>query len=665
MNKKTYDNTSIKSLKGPDKIRKRPGVMLGSDDVTGTEHTFFEILSNSIDEAKDGHGNVIEVTIHKDSSITVKDYGRGIPLEFNEAEGQFNWQLVFCELYAGGKYDEDNYEYSLGLNGLGACATQFSSEFFDVEVIRDGYKYNLHFEKGYNIGGLKKTKLKPKEMSSLSTGTTQHWKPDLEVFTDIDIPNEYFEQVLETQAMVNAGIKFIYTNERTNTKKEYYYQGGLVEYVTNLLQDSKTMLTEPYSFNGNGIGRDREDKQDYKVKAEVIFAFDNNINLIQYYHNSSFLEHGGAPDKAAKKAFIFVIDKIIKQKGKYNKNESKISFDDISDSLVLIINSFSTETSYENQTKKAINNKFIELFITNLIKEQLEVWFLEHEFDGNKIIDQVLANKRSREKADEQRQILKKKLSGSNDSWDRVKKFVDCKSKDPAKRELFIVEGDSALGAVKMGRDAEFQAIMPIRGKILNCLKADINSILKSDIIMDLMRVIGCGIEIPLKHAKKGIMTFNIDNLKFHKICITTDADVDGFQIRTLVATMIYRLCPTLINEGYVYIAETPLFEIVYKQGREEKLFYAFDDSEKNNFVKTHKNIIKINRSKGLGENDAEFMWETTMNPENRRLIKLVPDDVEKMQETFELFLGNNVQNRRDYIEENGNKYLEYLDVVD
>ncbi len=465
MAKKVYDNTSIKSLKGPDKIRKRPGVMLGSDDVTGTEHTFFEILSNSIDEAKDGHGDVIKITLHKDHSITIQDYGRGIPLDFNEEEDRFNWELVFCELYAGGKYDEDNYEYSLGLNGLGACATQFSSEFFDVEVIRDGYKYNLHFEKGYNIGGLQKTKLKPKEAKEIPTGTIQHWKPDLEVFTDIEIPKEYFEQVLETQAMVNAGIKFIFENQKEDTIKEYYYENGLKEYVGKMLKDSKTLLTEPFTFEGEGVGRDREDKPDYKAKAEIIFSFDNSVNLIQYYHNSSFLEHGGAPDKAAKKAFIYIIDKIIKQKGKYNKNESKISFDDISDSLVLIINSFSTNTSYENQTKKAINNKFIEDFITELIKEKLEIYFLEHDFDANKVIDQVLANKRSREKADEQRQILKKKLSGTSDSWDRVKKFVDCKSKDPKIKELFIVEGDSALGAVKMGRDSEFQAIMPIRGK--------------------------------------------------------------------------------------------------------------------------------------------------------------------------------------------------------
>lgn len=466
MAKKAYDNTSIKSLKGADRVRKRPGVIFGSDSIEGAQHTFFEILSNSIDEAKDGHGNLIKVTLYKDHSISVQDFGRGIPLDYNAEEGRFNWELVFCELYAGGKYntDEDNYEFSLGLNGLGACATQYASEFFDVEVIRDGYRFNLHFEKGENIDGLKKSKLKTSE-KSMSTGTFQHWKPDLEVFTEIDISKEYFEQVLDSQAMINSGITFEFYNEIDNTVKTYCYENGILDYIAKSVENSKSRLTEPYVFSGEGKGKDREDKPEYKVKAEVAFCFDNTVNLLSYYHNSSWLEHGGSPDQAIKMSLVAIFDKFIKQKGKYNKNESKITFDDIKDSLALIVNSYSTQTSYANQTKKAINNKFVKEFIDNLVRENLEIWFLEHEFDANKIIDQVLANKRSREKADEQRQILKKKLSGSTDSWDRVKKFVDCKSKDPTKKELFIVEGDSALGAVKMGRDAEFQAIMPIRGK--------------------------------------------------------------------------------------------------------------------------------------------------------------------------------------------------------
>ena len=467
MAKKVYDNTSIKSLKGADRVRKRPGVIFGSDSIEGAEHTFFEILSNSIDEAKDGHGKIIKVTLYKDHSISVQDYGRGIPLDYNEEEGRYNWELVFCELYAGGKYEtgEDNYEYSLGLNGLGACATQYASEFFDVEVIRDGYKFSLHFEKGENIGGLFKEKLKGAKAKEIQTGTFQHWKPDLEVFTEINIPAEYFEQVLDNQAMINSGITFEFYNEETNTTKTYIYENGILDYVSKTVENSKTRLTEPYVFSGEGTGKDREDKPSYKVKAEIAFCFDNSINILSYYHNSSWLEHGGSPDQAIKLALVAIFDKFIKQKGKYNKNETKISFDDIKDSLVLIVNSYSTQTSYENQTKKAINNKFVKDFINDLVKENMEIWMLEHEFDTNKIIDQILANKRSREKADEQRQILKKKLSGSTDSWDRVKKFVDCKSKDPTKKELFIVEGDSALGAVKMGRDAEFQAIMPIRGK--------------------------------------------------------------------------------------------------------------------------------------------------------------------------------------------------------
>ena len=657
---KKYDNTSIKSLKGADRVRKRPGVIFGSDDIEGAEHSWFEILSNSIDEAKDGFGTVIEIIRHKDGSISIKDYGRGIPLDFNKDEGKYNWELVFCELYAGGKYDtsEDNYEFSLGLNGLGACATQYVSEFFDVQVIRDGYQYDLHFEKGENIGGLQKKKLRGTHQS----GTYQHWKPDIEVFTEINIPIEYFEETLKRQAMINKGISFKFYDEESEKEEVFLYDDGILGYLNELNEDKG--LTMPVVFSGEGSGKDREDKPEYKVKSEIAFCFNNKMNKIEYYHNSSWLEHGGAPDQAVRTAFVFVFDKILKQKGKYNKDETKISFNDIEDSLILISNSFSTQTSYANQTKKSINNKFVKEYMTDLIKENLEIWFIENEMEANKVIDQVLANKRSREQADKQRQILKKKLSGTSDSWDRIKKFVDCKCKDPEKRELFIVEGDSALGAVKMGRDAEFQAIMTIRGKILNCLKTDINGILNSDVIMDLIKVLGCGIEIPLKHAKKGIMTFNEDNLKFHKICITTDADIDGLQIRDLVITMIYKLCPTLIRKGYVYIVETPLFEIVYKEGKDEKLFYAFDDAERNDFVKKNsKKIIKVNRSKGLGENDAEFMWETTMNPENRRLVQVLPEDAKKMQTAFELFLGPNVPNRREFIEQNGHKYLDYIDL--
>ena len=649
-----YGNESITSLKGADRVRLRPAVIFGSDGLEGCQHAVFEILSNSIDEAREGYGNVIEVTRFSDRSIAVRDYGRGIPVDFNQAEQKYNWELVFCELYAGGKYNNnsgENYEFSLGLNGLGSCATQYSSEYMDVTVYRDGFKYDLHFEKGENVGELKKEKANYEH-----TGTIQKWRPDIGVFTDIDIPLEYFQTVLKKQAVVNAGLKFILTDEPSGETFCYIYENGIVDYVKEIAGEKS--FTQVQYVETQTSGRDREDKPIYKVKIQAAFCFNNEVNLLEYYHNSSFLEYGGAPDKAVKNAFIAEIDRILKSKNKYNKDESKITFVDIQDSLILVTNSFSTVTSYENQTKKAITNKFIQEAMTEFLKHQLEVYFIENQLDSDKIAEQILANKRSREQAEKARVNIRKKLSGNIDITNRVKKFVDCRNKDVNVREIYIVEGDSALGACKLARDAEFQGIMPIRGKILNCLKADYDKIFKSDIIVDLMKVLGCGVEIKSKH-NKDLNTFELDNLRWNKVIICTDADVDGFQIRTLVLTMLYRLVPSLIDEGKVYIAESPLFEITAGN----KSYFAYSEKEKNDILAKIKGKYSIQRSKGLGENEPEMMWQTTMCPDSRRLIKVLPNDIEATSIMFDVLLGDNLQGRKDYIEQNGNKYLDMIDV--
>jgi DNA gyrase subunit B len=649
-----YGNLSISALKGADRVRRRPGVIFGSDGLEGCQHSVFEILSNSIDEAREGFGQVIEITRHSNLAITVKDQGRGIPLDFNPNEQRYNWELIFCELYAGGKYKNnsgENYEYSLGLNGLGNCATQYSAEFMDVTVFRDGYKHRLHFEKGENIGGLYKEKLAYEHTGSIIT-----WRPDLEVFTEIDIPLEYFQVTLKKQAVVNSGIKFILHDQPSGETFEYYYANGIVDYIKEINQEKN--FTEPQLFETAVRGRDREDKPEYKVKLQVAFCFNNEINLIEYYHNSSFLEYGGVPDKAVKTAFVYELDRCLKARNLYNKDESRITFADVQDSLVLISNSFSTETSYENQTKKAITNRFIQEALTDFLKEQLEIYLIENKLESDKILEQVLVNKRSRETAEKTRINIKKKLTGSLDISNRVKKFVDCRTKDLNKRELYIVEGDSALGSCKMGRDAEFQAIMPIRGKILNCLKAEYDSIFKNEIIVDLLKVLGCGVEVQSKR-NKDLHTFELDNLRWNKIIICTDADVDGFQIRTLVLAMLYRLVPTLIQAGKVYIAESPLFEIIAKN----KTFFAYTEKEKQAIVNKLDGKYSIQRSKGLGENEPEMMWRTTMNPETRRLIQVIPDDLQRTAEVFDLLLGDNLPGRKNFIEENGHKYLDMLDV--
>lgn len=653
--KQDYGNESITSLKGADRVRLRPSVIFGSDGLEGCEHSFFEILSNSIDEAREGYGRLIRVIRHKDHAITVADQGRGIPLDYNPKEQRYNWELVFCELYAGGKYKNntgENYEFALGLNGLGACATQYSSEYMDVTVFRDGYKYELHFEKGDNIGGLKKEKCHYEH-----TGTIQKWKPDREVFTDINIPLEHFRDILKRQAVVNAGLVFELIDEESGNTETFSYENGIVDYINELGQGKN--MTQVQFFEGSAKGRDREDKPEYKVKMQVAFCFNNEINRIEYYHNSSWLEHGGAPDRAVRAAFVHELDKYLRSNNRYNKTESKISFSDIEDSLILVTNTFSTMTSYENQTKKAINNRFIQEAITEFLKQQLEVYLIENREEAERIAAQILINKRSRESAERARIDVKKKLSGSLNVAARVKKFVDCRSRDVNKRELYIVEGDSALGSCKMARDSEFQAIMPVRGKILNCLKAEYDTIFKSEIIVDLIKVLGCGVEIKTRH-NKDLSTFNMDNLRWSKIIICTDADVDGFQIRTLLLAMIYRLIPTLIEAGKVYIAESPLFEISTKDGT----WFAYSEREKAQILKNLKTQnVTIQRSKGLGENDPGMMWQTTMNPETRRLIKVTPDDVEETRKYFNLLLGDDLQGRKDYIAEHGHEYMDAIDV--
>ncbi len=656
-----YGNDSISSLKGADRVRKRPGVIFGSDGLDGCQHSVFEILSNAIDEAREGYGKLITLTRYADKSIEVEDFGRGCPLDWNANEKRYNWELVFCELYAGGKYknnDGENYEYSLGLNGLGSCATQYASEYMNVTVWRDGNRYDLSFKKGKPVGK-KGQELKIGPADRKNTGTTIRWRPDLDVFTDIDIPEEYFRDVLHRQAVVNAGVTFRFRNQNGNKfdVTDYVYENGILDYVAEIAHESP--LTAPVFISAERKGRDRPDKPEYKVKLSAAFCFSNKISVTEYYHNSSWLEHGGAPEKATRNAFVYAIDAYIKKIGKYQKNESKISFQDVSDCLVLVTNCFSTQTSYENQTKKAITNRFIQEAMTDFFKERLEVYFIENKPEADRIAEQVLVNMRSREAAEKARQGMKKKLSGSIDIANRVQKFVDCRSRDPREREIYIVEGDSALGACKLSRDADFQGIMPVRGKILNCLKADYARIFKSDIITDLLRVLGCGVEVQAKGVKD-LNAFDINNLRWNKVIICTDADVDGFQIRTLILTMIYRLVPTLIKEGYVYIAESPLYEI--ESG--SKTYFAYSDREKAEIVESLGGAkASINRSKGLGENDPDMMWMTTMNPETRRLIKVMPEDVDVMSDMFELLLGDNLSGRKEHIAENGYLYLDMADI--
>lgn len=652
-----YGNDSITILKGADRVRKRPAVIFGSDSIEGCQHSVFEILSNSIDEAREGYGSEIVVTRYEDNSVEIEDHGRGIPVDYNENEGRYNWDLTFCELYAGGKYNNsegENYEYSLGLNGLGLCATQYASQWMDAEIKRDGFKYTLHFEKGENIGGLKKEPYKKKD-----TGTKIRWRPDLDVFTDINVSAEYFVEMIKRQAIVNAGVTFIFRNQNGKEFEEqrFNYVNGITDHVREIVGEDG--LTAVQSWSAEKMARDRQDKPEYKTKINIAFAFSNRVSLTEYYHNSSWLEYGGAPDKAVRNAFKYSINQYLKTNNKYNKNESQIKDEDVLDCLVVVVSSFSSVTSYENQTKKAINNKGIQEAMVDMFRHNLEIYFIENPLDAEKIANQVLINKRSRENAEKTRANLKKKLTSTMDMTNRVAKFVDCRSKDNSEREIFIVEGDSALGACKQARNPDFQAIMPIRGKILNCLKADYSKIFKSEIITDLMKVLGCGVQVSSK-ANKDIANFDINLLRWNKVIICTDADVDGFQIRTLLLTMIYRLTPDLIEAGKVFIAESPLYEITTKKN----VYFAYNEKEKEKFINEIGNErFTIQRSKGLGENEPDMMNLTTMNPATRRLIEVLPDDAERTSQMFDILLGDNLSGRKQYIVDHGAEYTDSLDL--
>lgn len=657
--KATYGNESIKSLRGADRVRKRPAVIFGSDGLEGCEHSIFEIMSNSIDEAREGRGNRIVVTRYLDGSYEVQDFGSGIPVDYNKNEQRENWELLFCEMYAGSKYDNaggaGSYEFSLGLNGLGLCATQYASEYMDAEIHRDGYCYTLHFEKGENIGGLHKEPYHKRD-----TGSRIRWKPDIQVFTDINIPRDWFVSTMKRQAIVNDGVHFVLKEETAGGKfdtTEFCYQNGIQDYVAELAGD--TAFTTPQYWECERVGRDRADLNDYKLKIKAAVCFSLKTQLKEYYHNSSFLEHGGSPEKAFRSAFVSQINAYLKANNKYAKSDGQINIQDVEDCVIFVVSSFSTNTSYENQTKKAITNKFIQEAMTDFFRRSLEVYFIENKMEAEKIANQVLVNMRARVKAENTRKTLKTTLQSKMDMTNRIQKFVDCRSKDVSEREVFIVEGDSALGACKQARDARFQAVIPVRGKILNCLKSEYDKIFKNDIITDLIKVLGCGVEVRSK-AAKDLSAFDMDNLRWNKVLICTDADVDGFQIRTLILTMIYRLMPKLIQAGKVYIAESPLYEVTCKG----QTYFAYNEVEMDQIkAEIGDAPYTVQRSKGLGENEAEMMALTTMNPATRRIIQVTPSDAEETSKSFDLLLGDNLEGRKEYIADYGYLYLDAADV--
>jgi DNA gyrase subunit B len=648
---KEYNEDSMQSLGILGGVRAKPA----SIGLESHNHTFLEILGNSIDERRAGYGDKIYVFKNDDGSVTVRDFGRGVPMGKNKG-GEYSYRKVFDELWAGGKYknNEDgggDYEYSLGTNGVGATGTNYTSDFFWVTSYRDdGKKYSIEYEKGIeNPSGL----LIEKYDQENYVGTEITWRPSAEVFRGkSEIDDDFIVTTLKDQSIVNGGLKFIFNNKGEET--EYYYENGVVDFIKSLSTDEH-MLNSVTSFSTEQKGKDNESDKDYKIKADIFFSFDREVSYKRFYHNSSWLENGGTPDDFVKNSFTFVIDKALKENNLYTKNEKKVTFEDISDSLIVVTSTYSTISLFTDQTKKKIGSDFMKQFITKWLREKLEIYLIENPVEAKLILAQMLVNKRSREKAEDTRLNVKKKLSGTvNNLTNRVDGFVNCKSKDNTKTELYLVEGKSALGSTQQGRDEQIQAIYALRGKILNCLKADYDKIFKNEIIVDIIKLIGCGIEVKSKHSKD-LNTFDIKNIKWSKIIITTDADVDGFHIRTLILTLIYRLMPSLIEQGYVFIGESPLYEIE----QNDVSVFAYSNKEKDEIVAKMKGNFTIQRSKGLGENTPEMMWETTMNPETRRLIKVIPSEARVTAEMFDMFLGDDLAGRKKYIEENLFKYID------
>ena len=653
-----YGQSAITSYKDEDQVRKRPSVIFGTNDEYGAAHGIYEIIANAIDEARAGYGTEIKVSIWEDGTVEVSDDGRGVPMDWNEKEQKFNWELVFCTLYASGKYDSSNYGDALGLNGLGATAMQYASEFMDVYSTRDGKTSVMHFAKGRPAGDMQVI-----PAIREGSGTTIKFKPDSEVFInirDMALPPEYYVNILRRQAMLHAGLKIVFWHEKIGREVVMYYPNGIADFLGAVCE--RPLIKEVASYNDSKWGTDREEEDKYELKMRCAFTFSRETSLNELYHNGSHLYEGGVTLDALKfgvaKAFT---DWGIEQ-GKLGKND-KIQFKDV-ESILLFVGDTSApghRTYFKNQTKAAINNPFIKQQYFEFIYYCFRLWLTQNNTEGSRVFGEVLANKAAREEADKVSKKVVQSLSKGIGFGNKPKKFVDCRSKLPFERELFIVEGDSALGSCKLSRDAGFQAIMPVRGKIINCLKKDLSTILSSEIVIDLLKVFGCGIEAESKHIE-GLPKFDIDKLNWGKIIICTDADLDGMQIRCLIITLIYRLCPSLLKKGKVFIAETPLFEISY--GKDTR--FAYTENEKTKILAEFEaagvpmNKVKIQRSKGLGENDPEMMSISTMAPLTRRLVpvEFKEDDTDAAY-YFNALLGDDLETRRILI----NEYFELTKV--
>lgn len=631
-----YNDNSISSLKNEDRVRERVEVMLGSNDIRGAFHTVTEIVGNAADEASINPDMTITVIYHKDNSITVADEGRGVPMGWNEAEGRYNWDLIYNELYAGGKYNGDNYQYSIGLNGVGATATQYTSEFCKVTSYREG----KCFVKDFKSGRPTDEPLQITDAPNHKTGTIVHWKPDDACFTSTAFTKEMFTSYCCDQAnILKVNIRYIDEHDDTDT----LFEGKGLEYLLD--QAYGDAISAKYTVETEKSGTTKVPKnpnQPYKAKAEIILALMNSEqpDRSRYFHNTGVMREGFQP-LAFKTAVADFFKNYATRRG------LKISNYDYEPYIGVIISSYSTITSFSNQTKTGVNNDFIYDLIYSSVKRILEECEAKKDKAFLELVELVLQSADNRRQLEEYRKTLKQVRKTGRQKL--PEKLADCRSRDNTTNELYIVEGDSAMGACKLARDSSFQAVIPIRGKILNCLKASIGKTMASEPIQALVQALGCGIDIP---DGEGGSMFDITKLRYSKIIFCTDADVDAYQIRVLLFLLFYTLMPKLVTEGYIYIAETPLFEFETSKGN----MFAYDIAERDKLIKSCQEqgiaVYKINRSKGLGENDPQMMSVTTMHPATRRLVSLKTDiKMPEVRAVVNMLFGKDEgRERRDFI---------------
>jgi DNA gyrase subunit B len=635
----SYSSDSIQVLKGLDAVRRRPGMYIGSTGARGLHHLVYEVVDNAIDEAMAGYCKTIDVMLHRGGAVTVQDDGRGIPVDMHRTERKPGVEVAMTMLHAGGKFDKNTYKVSGGLHGVGVSVVNALSEQLDVWVYRDGKEHHMSFERGKTTRQLEVTG------KTRKSGTKVTFKPDHEVFTELAYDYSTIANRMRELAFLNSGIQLRLVDERDEEPREetFLYKKGIVEFVEFLRGNRKPLHAKVFN-----LSTARDDVEiDLALQwdsgyQENTFSFVNNINT----------HEGGTHLTGFKAALTRCVNEVAKNKGMFKKDNITLSGDDVREGLTAVLHVKVKEPQFEGQTKTKLGNSEVEGVVKTMVYEHLGNWLMETPAAARAVIDKALSAARAREAARKARELVRKK--SALEGGVLPGKLADCSLTDPSMCELYIVEGDSAGGSAKQGRDRSFQAILPLRGKILNVQKARVDKILSNEEIRTIVTAIGTGI---------GDDEFNLEDARYHKIIIMTDADVDGAHIRTLLLTFFYKEMRPLIEAGYVYIAQPPLYRVA--KGKEE--FYAYDESEREEYAKRLANggtrgNISIQRYKGLGEMNPDQLWRTTMDPGTRTVLRVELEDAVDATTVFETLMGDEVEPRRLFIEANA-KYVKNLDV--